>query len=75
MSSILTERTNISHHLKSLNIHVLELELVLETIGNPGSGKGQECGGVKLVNGTPNHPLWIIGSPTAIHIHVYINKR
>jgi len=39
-------------------------------VGNigPGLGQSQKCGGAKLVNGIPNPPLLITGSPTAIHI-------
>jgi len=37
-------------------------------VGNPGPGLGQahKCGSVKLVNGIPNLPLLLIGSPMAI---------
>jgi hypothetical protein len=45
-------------------------------VGNsgPGLGQAQKCGVVEQLNGTPI-PFLITGSPTAIHIHVYIIKR
>jgi hypothetical protein len=38
----------------------------------PWLGTGVNYGEVKLVNGIPNSPLLITGSPKAIHIYIYI---
>jgi hypothetical protein len=37
----------------------------------PWLGTGVNYGEVKLVNGIPNSPLLITGSPKAIHIYIY----